>query len=616
MTLAVTVIWVVVCRVYTFVLFAVVVTSNENVTGYDVSSTAFPDRYFVNKEPVASSAFAPAKPTDVGTNYNVAEATTRRAFNTEPLPVSGRLPTPANDVGSVCSCDERKGVCDINCCCDRECSQEIALFTGCSMLTVSSNTELCSHAAASYGLQYTVEGYSELQSFVQKETRHHSLCIQSHYRVDGFYFPAPTLPLARNFDSLFKQFNRFAFSSPENNDMSTRTPAVLHKLYQYGDAIMSAQVNGKRGIFCLPTTSVSVQCVDQSPAAFLVDRRSRCSRRVVLKEDCGSLRALSLDTYTKVVLYAGKDEDATLVPMKMASVILQSLDGTQNEVRIDEEKNMRPYLINSNVCANVVVKVVYLVTYNMAGQIVNAAVRLLLGNFHVTPLTLEQEFSVQFFQEKNKNVPVHKSGNPGYVVGQPILSGQVISEERVLTINPGDTLSLLQSSANHNCMNGLHQRSPVLFGVESMSGCTLRLEDTEDCSLVSQIILDVLQGQTYPQYVATFANSALDSDLDWVPIEHNYNHRDSHVCNIPLALHLQIEWTKYGHLWNPQAQIVSIEQVILTGDTSLTRLTRGSDVSIQSSVSFKEIASAALPGYRATPTINAKLPVDFFFPFV
>lgn len=43
-------------------------------------------------------------------------------------------------------------------------------------------------------------------------------------------------------------------------------------------------------------------------------------------------------------------------------------------------------------------QVAYLVKYNKAGQVVNSAVHLLLGNFHVTPFTLEQEFSIKFIQ--------------------------------------------------------------------------------------------------------------------------------------------------------------------------------------------------------------------------
>nr|XP_049595867.1 tectonic-1 isoform X2 [Syngnathus scovelli] len=300
----------------------------------------------------------------------------------------------------------------------------------------------------------------------------------------------------------------------------------------------------------------------------------------------------------------------------MASLVLQSLDGTQNEAIIDEEENMQPSLINQKVCVNVVLKVAYFVKYNDAGQLVNTTVHLLLGNFHITPFSLEQEFSVKFIQEI-KNVPFQNSGNPGHIVGLPILSGQEIAEGMALNVKPGDTLSLLQSSANYNCMNSLHNRSPVLFGVDSISGCTLRLEDVANCSLVSHIIVDVLRGQTSRQYVATFGNSALQNSVDWVPIKHNYNHRDSQICSIPLSLHLQIEWTKYGFLWNPQTQIVSVEEVIQTNATILASFIRGSDaLSIQSSVSFKEISAAALSGYRATPTINAKMPIDFFFPFL
>ncbi|XP_077389216.1 tectonic-1 isoform X8 [Festucalex cinctus] len=314
MAIAVAMIWFVLCCVYMFLLFAVV-TSNENLTGYNVNLIAIPEQNFTHDESLDRSTFSLAQAIDFESStsissYNTTKVPNEHPFNIETLAVSDRLPTPVTDVGNVCSCNEHEGVCDINCCCDRECSQVITLFTGCSMLTISGNKQLCSHATASYDLQYTVEGYSQLQTLVQQETYHHSFCIQTH-RLNGFCFPAPTLPLARNFDSLFKQLNRFTFSSMGNNDVSTDTPTALHKFYQYGDAIISVKENGKRGIFYLPASSVSVDCVDQSPTAFLLDRRSRCSRRVVLKEDCSSLPAISMDAYTNINLYAGKNEGAS-----------------------------------------------------------------------------------------------------------------------------------------------------------------------------------------------------------------------------------------------------------------------------------------------------------------
>lgn len=121
------------------------------------------------------------------------------------------------------------------------------------------------------------------------------------------------------------------------------------------------------------------------------------------------------------------------------------------------------------------------------------------------------------------------------------------------SIDPRDTLSLLHSAEDQDCLRGPHQRSPVLFGVDSVSGCSLRqdtltlnntdhsvqvwcllicddglacpcrLEDAANCSLVFQTLLDVLRGANYPQYVASFGNSPLDYPLDWVPVKSNFN---------------------------------------------------------------------------------------------
>nr|XP_057919772.1 LOW QUALITY PROTEIN: tectonic-1-like [Doryrhamphus excisus] len=548
----------------------------------------------------------------------------------------GHLPTLVTDVGSVCSCDEHRGICDINCCCDRDCGQELALFTHCSLTTISGNKHFCSDYSAFYDLKDTVEGYSELQSSIQRETCYHAFCIQSQNRVDAFSFPAPALPVDTNFDMLFKQFKKFAFSRQEE---STQMPNTF---YHYGDVIESVKENGQRGALWLPASGVTVDCVDVSPIAFLVDVKGRCSRRVDLMKACTSLSPLKADTYTKINVFAHKNEDAPIVPVQTTSVVLQSLDGTQQELNLDEQNDINPNLITTptNVCANVVLKVLYVVTYSVSGQIVSAAVRLLLGHLHAKPLTLEQDFAITFIQENNENVPEQNSGNPGYVLGRPLLSARATPEypsctEYVtiivfktcmlsLTAVPtglvrhhGDTVSIHQSSSNHNCMSGAHKRSPVLFGVEATSGCTLRLEDSTNCSLVSQIVLDVLQGHNYPQFVAAFGNSSVNNSLDWVSIQHTYQPTESQACSIPLSLDLQIEWTKYGHLRNPQAQIVSVKQIIQTNTSDLVLLSTGTNaVSIRSSVSFIDVSAAALPGYRAMPTINAKLPADFFFPFV
>uniref|UniRef100_A0A8C7VBB9 Tectonic family member 1 n=1 Tax=Oryzias sinensis TaxID=183150 RepID=A0A8C7VBB9_9TELE len=379
--------------------------------------------------------------------------------------------------------------------------------------------------------------------------------------------------------------------------------------FQFGDVLRTADESGQRGEFYLPAAGVTAACVDKSPAAFLKDQQSRCSRRLILETDCSSLPALSMDSYSNILLL-------NVVPVDVSSVVLRSTEGTQSELTVGAGEDLRPVLLSTGVCARVALKVVYVIRYNAAGAVVNAAVSVVLGFIRGASVLLEQEFQAIFVQDGGE-LALRLSGNPGYVVGRPLLSGTKTAEGISRSTELRDALSLLHSSAEQDCLRGPHRRSPVLFGVNAVSGCTLRLEDAANCSLVLQQLLDVLRGPNYPQYVASFGNSPLNKQLDWVSVQSSFSPVEDQSCSIPFSLHLEIEWTKYGSLENPQAQIVSIREIIQTNSSSLPLLSGGGgSLPVQSSVAFVPVSADALPGYRATPTIDAKLPFNFFFPFV
>ncbi|XP_041652779.1 tectonic-1-like [Cheilinus undulatus] len=595
------------------------VTSNENTTGYNFGTTVFDDR---NTTFDAVENYTTTQPTQLDSSTQTStpsstEETDQPTLPSEPLPVSGRLLTPVTNVRRLCPCDQHKDVCDINCCCDTECGEEVSLFTSCSVETVRENQQMCSHDVASYSLQTRIDGFSEIQSSSRKETNYDVLCIQSQNRVDGFSHPSPALPTDRNFDSLFKKFTSFVFGSEESREDSSASELQTSSGYQYGDVMVTAAQNGQRGIFMLPASGVTTDCVDSSPAAFLQDQSTRCSRKVVLDQDCSGLPALSVETYTNIQLLSGKSKDAVVVSVELASIVLQSVDGTQSGLQISGDENFSPVLLNPTLCANTVLKVFYRMKYNPAGEIMNVTLSLVLGFVNEAALNLEQEFHITFVQEGQEEAVFPSSGNPGYVFGLPLVSGTKTVDGIVRSIDPRDTLSLLHSAHNQDCLGGRHQRSPILFGLDSVSGCTLRLADAVNCSQVHQVLLDVLRGPNYPQYVASFGNSALGSPLDWVPIKSNVNLGEAQSCSIPLSLHLEIQWTKYGSLVNPQAQIVSVNEIIQTNTSSLALLSAGSSIlPVSTSVSFTPVSAPALPGYRAMPTFNAKLPFHFFYPFV
>ncbi|OXB84916.1 UNVERIFIED_CONTAM: hypothetical protein H355_016038 [Colinus virginianus] len=99
---------------------------------------------------------------------------------------------------------------------------------------------------------------------------------------------------------------------------------------------------------------------------------------------------------------------------------------------------------------------------------------------------------------------------------------------------------------------------------------------------------------------------------------------DELCINIVLGVSYHITYTDTGEIIEAAASFVlgavnkealSIQQSF---EISFTQLPLGRErtIPVTTSVVFTDISSPAEPGYKAWPTINAKLPHDFFFPFV
>lgn len=535
-----------------------------------------------------------------------------------PLPLSGTLPQPVTEVSAVCPCNVQRERCDVNCCCDPDCTQELALFTQCSVQKVVGDAKLCSQDAAVYTLAGTPGGLSQVMTSVQREINPDVFCIQSANYDQGMSFIDPTIPTENNFDSLFDRFVGFFFSASSGDGRALQTPAQGDSPgYVYGDLIQTMDDAQERGFFRLPASAGAANCLDTNPAAFLKDQTIRCVRNFALEQDCAKLDALNLKAYTSFRVFSGKDSGADLVSVAVETITLQSLEGTQTLVQTDASASDYTPVLLGQICNQVVLQVKYTVRFGDAGQIVRVMASLVLGAVDENTLPIQQEFQITFVQESRSDATLRSSGNPGYVVGLPLVAGWRTAEGIIQSSDPDGSLTVLNSSPEQDCLSGPTQRSPVLFGTDVVSGCTFRLADSTNCSLLSEVILGRLKGQTFPDHVASFGNSLPQNPMDWVPIENQTTPTGTQGCSIPVSYRLEVRWTKYGTLVNPQAQIVNVMETIQTNTSTLpSPSTVGGVISVISSVSFIDVSLSASPGFRAPPTINAKLPSDFFFPFV
>ncbi|XP_074743299.1 tectonic-1 isoform X3 [Strix uralensis] len=451
-------------------------------------------------EPAASAAGAAVPPETRG----AARARTR----------SG--PAPVTDVAKLCVCDLLVAQCDVNCCCDPDCSAaDFSLFTTCSVPIVTGDSHLCSQKAAVYSLDVEANPPERIFKLID-QVNPSVFCVHATNYKQALSFNSPEMPTPENFDQLFKQFGSASFSAePDswcmNTDAQSPSDANETYRYEYGVPIQTADA-----FLRLPSPVVSSWCSDANPAGFLVNQATKCTRSVSV-EKCGNIQAASMLFYINSSILA-VPKSSQMVNITVQSIVVQSLNGMRT--LLSGSDLLRLPMILDELCINIVLGV--------------------------------------------NTKPVPLSGNPGYVVGLPLRAGfRPPGSGIIQNTNKYSQLTILQSTSNQDCLAAQGARTPVLFGHNMISGCKLRITAAMKCQPLTQTLLDLLKGQSFPEYVASFGNSQAQDVLDWVPITHLHTSEQS-SCQIPVSLEIEVKWTKYGSLVNPQARIVNVTATITT----------------------------------------------------
>ncbi|NWY73773.1 TECT1 protein, partial [Erithacus rubecula] len=537
-------------------------------------------------------------------------------------------PAPLTDVARLCVCDLLVAQCDVNCCCDPDCSAEdFSLFTTCSVPVVTGDSQLCNQKAAVYSLDVEANPPERIFKLID-QVNPSIFCIHATNYKQALYLKSPEIPTAENFDQLLEKFGGASFrAEPEIWDLDTDAPnppeANETSRYEFG-----VPVQTEDSFLRLPSPVVTSWCSDANPAGFLVNQATKCIRSVSV-EKCDSIQALSMLFYINSSILAVTDMSLFFqVNITVQSIVVQSLNGMRS--LLSSSDVLRLPMVLDDLCINAVLGVNYHITHTDTGEIIEAAAAFVLGAISKEALSIEQSFEISFTQENTQPVPL--SGNPGYVVGLPVRAGfqpqgypspaAFLFAALALSSNKHSQLTILQSTSTQDCLAAQGARAPVLFSYNMISGCKLRITAAMKCQPLAQTLLDVLKGQSFPEYVASFGNSQAQDVLDWVPItqlhisEQKISQTLQSPCQIPVSLGIEVKWTKYGSLVNPQARIVNVTATITT--STLKQLPSGREriIPITSSVVFTDISAPAEPSYKAWPTINIKLPFDFFYPFV
>ncbi|XP_076981680.1 tectonic-3 isoform X2 [Tamandua tetradactyla] len=438
----------------------------------------------------------------------------------------------------ICVCDLTPGACDINCCCDRDCFllHPRTVFSFCLPGSVKSSSWVC----VDNSLIFRSNSPFSSRVFVDSNGIRQFCVHVNDSKLN--YFQTLQKVNATNFQALAVQFGGESF-------ISTFEPQWLSPFYRAGDPILTYFT--KWSLISLLRQPAGVGawglCAETNPAGFLQSKSTTCTRFFKnLTSSCTSDAALDAASYFNFTVLKVPRGMTDLQNMKVPVTLVSQASSP---------------LLSGNVCHNVVSQVIYEIDTNGTFGIQKVSVSFVQTNLTIEPgASLEQHFIIRFkaFQQSTTAAFTGpRSGNPGYIVGKPLL---------VLIGDVSHSMTLLQSLGDGTCSVKRHK---VEFGVNAISGCKFRPKKG-NCSQLQQEMYQTLHGGPRPECVAIFGNADPAQKGEWVPIL-------SRHCSVP----------------DPQP----------VTEVSLTTL-----------VTFVDITQKPEPP-RGQPRIDWKLPFDFFFPF-
>ncbi|XP_055281001.1 tectonic-3 isoform X2 [Moschus berezovskii] len=444
----------------------------------------------------------------------------------------------------ICVCDLTPGACDINCCCDSDCYllHPRTVFSFCLPGSVRSSSWVCVDNSLIFRSNSPFPSRVFMDSNGIKQ-----FCVHvNNSRLN--YLQKLQKVNATNFQALATEFGGESFTSTSQ----TQSPSAF---YRAGDPILT--YFPKWSVISLLRQPAGVGagglCAKSNPAGFLESKSTTCARFFKnLADSCTSDPALNAASYYNFTVLK--------VPRGMSD-----LQNMEFQVPVTAVSQADSPVLAGNTCQNVV--------------------------------------SQAFQQSTAASLSGYRSGNPGYIVGKPLL---------VLTGDIRHSMTLVQSQGDGTCSIKRHK---VQFGVNAVSGCKLRLKRV-DCSHLQQEIYQILHGSPRPEHIAIFGNADPAQKGEWTGIlSRNYSVSDMHCtscCVIPVSLEIQILWAYIGLQSNPQAHVSGAR--FLYQFQSIQDSQPETEVPLTTVVTFVDITQKPEPP-RGQPRMDWKYPFDFFFPF-
>lgn len=559
---------------------------------------------------------------------------------------------PLKDIGK-CSCDWHQGACDVNCCCDVDCSKALNdSFDGHCKLTTSQQTlplPVCVSKEVIYktnNLHYDTKTSDGL------------FCIyRNNYEEQKFFPTRDPLPskseIRSSTPSPSPSFERVLSSKSSLVDLTgvdsasglSLEEAQKKAAFKDGDPLVVLRADDACATFNLPHPGFTPSCLDSVPVLFLRDAKHSCERQLAnVTENCASLPFLNSSFYTDLRFLPGgiirKQENSTEY-----EVFACPPDADVKELVVDVSgQSCRPeYDDATQSCKNAVQDVKVEVKVNETdGAIASVSMKFECGDVEGSASAVHKIKHFVVFTIVNKDgviaASLPRSGNPGYLSGKPILAGilnktdTTAADEGEATEDEGsqnsDTirissdsstwLSLPSPGIGGGCLSRHHL---VLFNQNFIQTCNLDLAPLANCSALQKEAFRVFLGpEAIPDRLGMFGNSDPQKPGDWIPIYDEKKPKPDSAAsgetkcrNMLKGVGIKILYANAGATINPQPKIIGVLRTFVT-EEGIVDVSKDRAMTLRASVTFYDVTQNPENYYNPAPVITAQVPSDFFYP--
>ncbi|OLP97166.1 Tectonic-1 [Symbiodinium microadriaticum] len=416
----------------------------------------------------------------------------------------------------TCTCDLTEGQCDVNCCCDPDCSGLSGLTGSFSCLPegpVNANAQYC------YSKSWLHSVNPRVDLWVIADDLRGLLCVSvDNSAVRGEVFQNEATLSSSQIDAVIQERQRSSSTGTAADEQVLRGYRAgdvlkIHSALSAAGEVLAVtgpstlEAAGNMEVVSslrLPTADPLGTCAAPGQAVrFLNDvPAAGCSRNVDLATTCTQLGARSrLESFMLRSQYMPEDMrcgSRCLLPEIVAPCPAGSANGSASTQCTGNALPLEDPVFSGGAdscsCKGVLKDVHYNFTFGFdetqqVVRITNMAVSFTLQDVvsqGCQVVSLQQGGSVHFFQEQSDgSQPEARSGNPGYQNGLPLLVSQCLDFDgsgtcssygpRVEATVPGITMAGTCRRVNSSAAEQDDARVPINFGENSMSGCTLSL---------------------------------------------------------------------------------------------------------------------------------------------